>query len=150
MRRVYLLSILAIFVVFSFAVTGAAQTPTSTPTATPTSTATPTPTATGINPDVRAYSKFGTASATPAKVNVGFRPAFIRLCNDDATDTIFFNFVTGIGATTDALQNFKIIKGDNCPVMPIPGGNPNNQFIIGIVASANTPAYRIMAWRGKE
>lgn len=160
MRYIYRAALIVTVFTFllGFASQVSAQTPTNTATATSTNTATatatatptpsPTATATGRNPDTTAYMNGTTASATPGVFNVGFRPNYIYICNDDGTDAIYFNWVgPGPAASTNATANIKVLKSTCLGPLPMPTEAKNSQFLVWLVAAANTPAYRFYAWR---
>lgn len=96
----------------------------------------------------RSWGKTGTATTTNATLTVGgatpFGPTSLCIDNLDTTDDIYVDWSDGVATTTDNSTNIKIIHATGkC----FNFSNPNvlNSFTIGILASANTPAYNIVA-----
>jgi hypothetical protein len=96
----------------------------------------------------RSWGKSGTAAITNAVLTVGgaapFYPASLCIENRDATDSIFIDWTDSIAATVDNTTNLKILPGKNV-CFEFHNPNINNLMEIGIIASANTPAYNIIA-----
>ena len=97
----------------------------------------------------RSWGKSGTATVANAVLTVGstsasFYPSALCVANLDATDDIFIDWTDGVAATTDNTTNQKITPGKT---ICFNFNNPDvlNLMEVGIIASANTPAYNINA-----
>lgn len=94
----------------------------------------------------KAYHKAGNAAAGNAQITVTFNPRNLAVCNDDATNAFWIDFTDGVAAASDDSTNIKI-KGNTCVTFTFYDNNVLNEFIIGLITDAGTPAYRIFATR---
>lgn len=94
----------------------------------------------------KAYQKSGNAAAGNAQITVTFNPRNLAVCNDDATNAFWIDFTDGVAAASDNSTNIKILA-NTCVTFTFYDANVLNEFIVGLITDAGTPAYRIFATR---
>lgn len=94
----------------------------------------------------RADHHDGNAAAGSATITFAFNPTSLAVCNDDTTDDFWIDFTDGVAAATDDSTNIRI-KKLTCVTFTFADPNVLNEFEVGIIAAANTPAYRMYGVR---
>lgn len=99
----------------------------------------------------RAWGKSGTATTSNAQVTVGassstgtFYPASLCIDNEDSTNNLYVNWVTGVASTTDNADNIRI-KANTSKCFNFNNPNVSNTMVIGLITNASTVAYNIVA-----